>query len=208
MLANKAPDLEALCEELRERHGCHTAILYGSRARGDETADSDYDAAGFASVEIVMRDARPWRGTYLDVFVYPQKELEAPTQELLKLRGGRVLFEREEAGTRLLARLEEVFAAGPAPLSADEMQVRRTWARKMLARIARGDIEGDYRRAWLLTALLQDYFELRGLWFAGPKEGLAWLAINDPGAYAAFEAALKPGAGVSAIARAVGAVVG
>jgi hypothetical protein len=88
------------------------------------------------------------------------------------------------------------------------MQVRRTWARKMLARIARGDIEGDYRRAWLLTALLQDYFELRGLWFAGPKEGLAWLAANDAGAYAAVEAALKPGAGVAAIARAVGAVVG
>jgi len=41
--------IQTLSEELQRRHGCHAVILYGSRARGDETSDSDYDLAGFRS---------------------------------------------------------------------------------------------------------------------------------------------------------------
>jgi hypothetical protein len=62
----------------------------------------------------------------------------------------------------------------------------------MLARIAKGDVEGNFRRAWLQHDLLENYFELRKLWYLGPKESLRWLAKHDPKTYALYERALAP----------------
>ena len=65
--------------------------------------------------------------------------------------------------------------------------------------IRQGDVEGNYRRVWLLYALLEDYFLLRGLWYEGPQLGLAWLRTHDPPTFAAYGEALLPGAGLEAI---------
>jgi len=53
----------ALIDELRRVHGVHTLLLYGSRARGDATPESDIDVAGYADVAETTRDARLWHGT-------------------------------------------------------------------------------------------------------------------------------------------------
>lgn len=202
------PIVAALAVDLRERHGCHTAILYGSRAAGDFRPDSDYDLAGFGPAQRTWRDARKSGGFYVDAFVHPEAKLLDPPRELLHLRGGVVLFEKEGAGTKLLARLEEMFRQGPERLAADEIAARKVWAWKMLERAAHPDIEAHYRRAWLLTALLEDYFALRHLWYPGPKQGLRWLEANHPGVYAAAGAALRPGATLDAIRGLVEAVAG
>jgi hypothetical protein len=196
-------DIEAVARALRERHGCHTAVLYGSHARGDASAQSDLDICGFAAVSATIRIAGPWRGTWLDAFVHPQAMLDEPRVELLSLRGGVVLFERDGAATRLLRELDDLHARGPEPLSADEIAARRQWAWKMLERAGRGDPEGHFRRAWLLTALLEDYFHVRGLWYLGPKNALAYVRVHEPLLCQAFEAALEPSAGLAAIERAV-----
>ena len=49
---------DALVAELVSAHRAHTIILYGSRARGDATAESDIDVATFAEVPTTLRDAR------------------------------------------------------------------------------------------------------------------------------------------------------
>jgi hypothetical protein len=202
------PIVVELAEDLRVRHGCHTAILYGSRAAGDARRDSDYDLAGFGTTPTTYRDARKWRGAFVDTFIHPEAKLENPAPDLLSLRGGIVIFEKAGAGTKLLAQLEEMFRRGPERLAADEIAVRRVWAWKMLQRASHADIEGAYRRAWLLMMLLEDYFALRHRWYLGPKPGFAWLAANEPEAHAAFAAALEPDAGLPAIRRLVEAVVG
>jgi predicted nucleotidyltransferase len=205
------PVLAALCEDLVARHGCHTAILYGSHARGDARADSDYDIAGFGPRASALRDARMLQGRYVDVFVYPEAMLAHPEAAMLKLREGVILFQREDACTTFLRELERMFRAGPAPLSPDEAQARRVWAWKMLDRVGRGDVgdvEGDYRRVWLLTALLEDYFTLRDLWFPGPKEAMRWLDREDRQSAAAFRAALRPHGTIGDIEALVERVVG
>lgn len=76
----------------------------------------------------------------------------------------------------------------------------------MLDRAKRGDIEGHFRRAWLLNALLEDYFALRGLWYEGPKRSFEWLRDHDPETASLFAKALKPGARLAQIAKLATAV--
>ena len=94
--------------------------------------------------------------------------------------------------------VQEMIRQGMTLLTGDK-DARDAWARKMALRARRGDIEGDYRRAWLLTALLDDYFVTRGRWFEGPKKSLEWLRVNLPALHHAFEVALRPGASVESI---------
>lgn len=199
--------LQAIIDELVTSHGAHTIVLYGSHADGSAGAGSDYDIAAFAAIRRTTRLTRQEGDTFLDVFIYPEEQLESTPAEFLKLAGGRVLRDRQEAGRRLVARAERLLEDGPEPLTPDERTALRDWARKMLVRMGRGDAEGDYRRAWLLTDLLPDYFQLRSLWYRGPKKAFAWLATHDPAVYEAFVAALAPGAGAAAIGELVNLVL-
>jgi len=195
-------------DELVQHHGAHTVLLYGSRADGSATEDSDYDLAAFGNTAAVFRDARLVEGSYLDAFLYPDSVLAAPTGQHLKLRGSRVLVQRDSLATTFLERLEDLYRRGPEPLPQDEAVARKAWAHKMLSRAERSDAEGDYRRAWLLTALLEDYFSLRREWFEGPKKALRWLAQFDQPTFEAFSLALKPGCDLRPVAVLVRLVVG
>ncbi len=199
-------DLEERIGELAHEHGMHTVVLYGSRARGDATAESDVDVAGFADVATTTRDARPWHGVFLDAFVYPTAQTESNEPDMLKLLGGRVLLDERGLARPMLARLEALGRAGPPPLAADEAQMRRVWYAKTLARITRGDAEAHYRQHWLLYSLLEDHFALRGAWYRGPKVALAHLREHEPATFAAFARALAPGAPYPALAELVAIV--
>jgi hypothetical protein len=189
-----------LIDEMRRLHRSHTVIVYGSRARGEGTAESDLDVAAFADVNAMKRDARIWHGVYLDAFVYPTATLtNTPEPELLKLRNGRVLVDDLGLAAGLFEALAALEAAGPAAPPEGHTQMLLVWARKMLSRIQRGDVEAHYRRHWLLYQLLEDYFTLRGQWYRGPKLALAELQIQDSAAHAAFARALVPDAPFEAI---------
>jgi hypothetical protein len=193
-------------QDVKKKHRCHTLILYGSWARGDATAASDYDLLAIQDhSDNVVRDARQWKGVYLDIFVYPEKRLRPA--ELLHVRGGKVLFQKGRIGDTLLARIDKVFARGPRPLSSEELGARKVWARKMLDRARLCDPEGNFRRVWLLTALLEDYFLFQNRWYEGPKAAFKWLRENQPEASAQFERALDPGADLSAISDLIDIVV-
>jgi hypothetical protein len=78
----------------------------------------------------------------------------------------------------------------------------------MALRMRRPDIEGNFRKAWLLTALLEDYFCIRGMWYQGPKKAFQWLQASDLETYRAFDEALKPVASFDSVDRVVDRVVG
>jgi predicted nucleotidyltransferase len=200
--------LESACEGLVANWGAHTVLLYGSRADGTETEDSDYDLAAFAPVEGTIRDASVRMGSFLDLFIYPDSVLHEPTEEHLKLRGSKVLLQRGAEADAFLRRLDDLYQRGPETLPLDEIEARRIWALKMVSRIRRQDIEGAYRRVWLLTALLEDYFVIRGLWFEGPKKAFRWLDQHDLVAARAFTAALARNAGLEEIQELAMVVIG
>ena len=202
------PNLDAISSELKGKYNVHTVILYGSRARNEHGPASDYDIVGIGSVDRVIRDARTWNGFFLDAFVYPESKIQSPDASMLHMREGVVLFEKGDTGTQFLKALDEIYSRGPEKLPPDEIHARIVWASKMIERARQQDTEGNYRRVWLLTALVEDYFLIRGLWYSGPKKALSWLAKNNPPVYAAYEKALKPNAELADIEDLVKLVTG
>lgn len=183
-----------ILDELQNDHDCHTVILYGSRTRGDADHQSDYDLVALRDKEPNLSVAKVIDGLFIDAWVYADSYVDKHLVEFLRLRGGRVLFQRGNQGTKLLSQAEALYRKGPMPLRADEIQQRKTWIDKSFQRVLRGDVEGLYRRHWLLFNLLEDYFALRGLWYRGPKESFRYLEEFDARALRYFEAALAPNA--------------
>lgn len=196
---NTSTLLVELCADFQARYSAHTILLYGSLADGTASPDSDMDIAAFAPVSAPIREAYVRDGVFIDAFVYPESVLDDPEEDHLRFRGSKILLQSAGTADAFLARLDQKHAVGPEPLADDERDARRVWIGKMLVRISRGDAEGHYRRVWLLTSLLEDYFVLRGLWFQGPKKALIWLRRNDPETADAMERALKPDAAIAAI---------
>jgi hypothetical protein len=204
------PLLPKLVGELVARHGCHTVVLYGSRALGTATPESDYDLLGIREGGEPTRDARIVDGFFLDAFIYVENDLEDAGATLLQVHRGLPLLDPRGIGARLVAAVERTLASPPPPVPQAELDARRTWCHKMLGRIRRGgplDVEAHYRRVWLLVDLLELYFMLRGRHFLGPKRSFEHLRTQDPPVFRAFAEALAPGAPDSAVEALVELVV-
>jgi uncharacterized protein len=193
--------LVRLAERVATDHGAHTAILYGSYARGDANPLSDVDLLVVRAMGPARRDARLLDGLLLDAFVESEATFASPDVEQLKLAPGHVLFEQDGFGTTLLDKVRALEARGPSPLPDDERQMRRVWARKSLDRARERSPEADYRRHYLLVQSLEDYFALRTRWFRGSKESLEQLAREEPGIHLAFCRALQREASDEDLAR-------
>lgn len=199
-----AARVERIIHDVVVQHGCHTAILYGSYARGDATPESDVDLLCVREDGAAARDARIVDGVYLDAFMYPESALATPDRELLRILGGRVIVERDGFGTALLASVKAFHDRGPGALPDDERRAILVWSRKTLERArSGGGIEGGYRRAQLLLQALEDYFALRNTWFLGSKAAFAWLAEHDEKVHSSFERALSDGSDDRALAELV-----
>jgi hypothetical protein len=183
--------ISSLCHDLRTVYGCHSAILYGSRARDDWEHTSDIDVIGFLSKES-QRVASLWNGVYLDLFIHSDNDQVAP--DWIRIADGLVLFEIDHFAQNMLTQVNDMLEKGPEPVSVEELHVRKLWSEKMVIRASRGDVEGNYRRYWLLYTLLEDYFVARGQWYLGPKKSFALQYRSARPAYDLFKAALEPNA--------------
>ena len=198
--------LAGYIDRLRVR-GCHTVLLSGSRARGDATETSDWDLIGIRRTGAQERDATFVDGAYLDAWLLSEADVIGAGESLVFVHGAKVVVERDGWGTRLLASVAQIAASPPPPMSAAERELRVSWFKKTLGRAGRGDIEGDYRRVWLLSDSLEGWFVLRGIRYRGPKNALIELAKRDPDAHALAAAAFALNSPLDAVAAWIGCVV-
>jgi len=184
--------LDSITQYIIKNYSCHTIILYGSHARGDENSSSDYDFLGIRDAGEFERDCHCFQGKFMDVFIYPEKMVLQEEPSLIRIKDGTVLVQQGSLGDDLLTKIKQIFVKGPSPTPAWEKHEINTWAIKMGQRSKQKDIEGNFRRHWLLHELLECYFKLRDMWFLGPKESFQWLLKNDLETYQAFDKALDP----------------
>lgn len=71
------PVLQAIVEELISLYQCHTIILYGSRARGDFTASSDYSDRTTAAERFFEQKPK-------DLFEYLLERIPYPARPAMK----------------------------------------------------------------------------------------------------------------------------
>lgn len=183
--------LQQIIEILIKKYKCHTVVLYGSRARGDFTSESDYDLMGVRKTGTKIRVAEKFNESYLDVFIFPEKDLETIDENFLHMKEAKIVYDKNGFGKIFLKKLHTALKKKYIPLPKDEIEARRVWLHKMLKRSMKKDIEGLYRRSWLQEALLADYFNIRKLRFWGSKESFKWLEINDKKAYRLFKKSLE-----------------
>ncbi|TAK73122.1 MAG: nucleotidyltransferase domain-containing protein [Gammaproteobacteria bacterium] len=191
---NNDPLLKIIKRDIINTYKCHTIILYGSRARGEATTTSDYDILAIRDKGNLERDCRFFEGFYLDVFIYAEDAVKNPDASLIRIKDGVALCQKDNIGDELLSKVKAIFKAGPPATPSWEKQEINAWVMKMLDRAKQGDIEGNFRKHWLLHDLLECYFKLRDAWYLGPKESFQWLKNNDMQIYGAFNEALKPNA--------------
>lgn len=198
-LKNSDELLDIIKRDIVENYKCHTIILYGSRARGEHTPTSDYDIIAIRDIGDLERDCRLFKGFYLDIFVYSEEAVKNPDSTLIRIKDGIVLCQKDHVGDVLLKKINSIFKSGPPETPHWEKHEINTWIMKMLHRAKQCDIEGNFRRHWLLHDLLECYFKLRDAWYLGPKESFQWLKINDISTYMAFDKALKSDADFNSI---------
>ncbi len=192
--------------DIQREHGCHTIILYGSRARGDITDVSDYDIIGIKKSGEFQRVCKIVDGFYLDAFIYSEQYIKSTNDSLIRIKDGKVICQKDNYGDILLKKINDLFLHGVPNTPEWEKNEICVWTRKMLQRAERNDIEGNFRRHWLLHDLLECYFKIRDIWFLGPKESFKWLKDNDQITYAVFEVALKYDSSISDIEKLINRV--
>src|SRR3954447_9780148 len=115
---SQAELLDSLQSYLREQLACHTAILYGSRARDDWDAASDIDVVAFRDDGEVGHFAHEWQELFLDLFL--ERSISEPDPDWLRFYEGKILFQRDAYAEEVLAAVQAMYAAGPKMLSANE----------------------------------------------------------------------------------------
>jgi predicted nucleotidyltransferase len=200
------PILKAIVRELRQKHRCHTIILYGSRARGSVSPTSDYDVTGVRKGGQKTRIARKQRGFYWDVFVYPEADLRKLGGEQMGWRDAKLLHQEGTYGQRLLRRLDKLFQRPHTPEPQYEIDILKVWAQKELDRCKGKDIQGLYRRAEFQNAIIEHYFVVRKMRFSGPKAAFAWLEKNDLPTFKALFRSLRDPLNLSYLAEAASRV--
>jgi len=191
--------LDAIIEFLKSNYECHSALLYGSRARGAAGPVSDYDVVGITQHGSKTRIAKKVNGVYWDLVVYSQRDLKKLGRQHLGWRNAQVLFEKGEYGKRLVRRIQKEVAKPFRPDPQYEIDVTRAWAEKQLDRIAIGDVHGLFRRNELQNASIEHYFQVRRKRYWGPKAGLQWLEKNDPVTFKLFACVFKNPADMKAL---------
>ena len=190
--------LNYIREYLIEKYRCHTIILYGSFANGSHTDESDIDLVCFSDNYNKENDTTVLNGRQLDAWIYSTETMDDATQ-FLHIRGGEILLDKKNKCIGFLNNIDKKFAIGPKQLTLKEKDFLKDWLKKMLRRAKKGDTEGNFRYHWMLTDALEIYFDIKGIWYLGPKKSLQWLYENDKEAYDMFDNALRINAEIGSI---------
>ena len=183
---------QEIVEYLKKTYNSKAIIKYGSFADGSANENSDFDAL-VITTDVEKHDSSVVADTVLDVWVYPEEKLssEYDPDAFLQVFDGIIIQDHNGLAKMLIDRVNEYIDQTPVK-SDDEITQEISWCEKMLARTVREDAEGYYRWHWLLIDSLEIYFDIKHLYYHGPKKALYYMQNNDSKSFDTyFACALK-----------------
>ncbi|MCI4142239.1 nucleotidyltransferase domain-containing protein [Streptomyces sp. MMS20-AI2-20] len=177
--------IEAARAVVDEQHPeARTAFLGGSVVTGRRTATSDLDIVVLLhGAPAPYRASLQYSGWPVEMFVHTEATWHAYVERELRKRrspllwmcaDGLLLFDTDGLGARLAAQARKLTAAGPPPVSAEEIDDRRYAITDLLDDLAGSDDQSE--RLFIATELVRRTGELAlavgGSWGGGGK----WLA--------------------------------
>lgn len=161
-------------------------ILVGSGARRALTSHSDLDfialITGQDEGEETFRVAdREVEVRYRGYKAVEQEIMHVPRLPPL-LRKGRVLFELEGAGAKLVERANQRFRQGPPPASLNEKIRLKVGCLHWLGKaedLQHQPATAHYLLGLFVEDLVQAFFRLRGFWLTAPADVLRFVASRD-----------------------------
>ena len=176
---------------LKDTYQPDAIIAYGSFADGSANKNSDFDALVIAD-SVRMHDSSVIDSIVLDVFIYPLEtfQSEFDPEKFVQVWDGKIILDTEGIAARVQKRVLDYIAHIPQKTE-EEIQQEVSWCEKMLSRTIREDAEGYYRWHWVLFDSLEIYFDVKGLYYDGPKKALHFLEQTDPESFQIYTKALR-----------------
>ena len=189
---------EEVIRYLSETYRPRALLVYGSYQRGDQDECSDFDCMILVDQKEKKHDDTVIGGVPLDCFIFTAAEAETEDPDTFLTAYDSEIVLDDGIGAKLKGRVREYVRAHTVT-AREEKDFIRSWYRKSLCRIEKGDDEGNFRAVTLLGESLTDYFLLRDIFYFGSKWGTAYLKAHDPAGYALFHVAVTR-RGLTAIA--------
>ncbi|WP_447976525.1 hypothetical protein [Candidatus Nitrospira bockiana] len=181
---------------IRGRRGADlvSVILVGSGIRRALTPHSDLNFIALVKGQDEGEEVVRVADRQVDIRYRSHKavEQELPFTPRLPplLRKGRILFDYEQIGARLVEKAAQRFRQGPRPASMNEKIRLKADCLHRLGK-AEDVVQHPATAQYLLTIffdhLLQAYFRLKGYWVTAPAEMLKFIGTRDPALGELFE---------------------
>jgi predicted nucleotidyltransferase len=165
------------------------AILVGSGARRALTPHSDLDVIVLIKGQDEGQETIRVSDRLVEIRYRGHKAVEQELGQVLRLppllRKGRVLFEHEATGTKLLEKAQQRFRSGPPPLSMhDKIRLKAEclhWLGKA-EDLSQQPSTAQYLLGIFLESLLEAFLRLRGFWPTAPSDTLRFVMSRDAAA--------------------------
>ncbi len=161
-------------------------ILVGSGARRALTAHSDLDFIALVKGQDEGQDTIRIADRLVDIRYRSAQavEEELPHSSRLPplLRKGRVLFEHEAVGTKLIDMAQQRFRQGPPQIGMAEKIRLKADCQHWLGKaedLMNQPATAEYLLATFFEELLQAFFRIRGLWLTAPVDMMRFAASRD-----------------------------
>jgi predicted nucleotidyltransferase len=163
-----------------------TVILVGSGARRALTPHSDLDLIALVKGQDEGQEIIRISDRLIEIRYRGHKSVEQELQHVLRLppllRKGRILFEHEAAGAKLMDKANQRFRQGPPPVSLNEKIRLKAECLHWLGKaedLAHQPATAGYLLGLFSDDLIEAFFRLRGFWPTAPADTLRFVSSRD-----------------------------